>query len=314
MEIRIEIGDCREILRSLPDESIHCVVTSPPYYGLRDYGIKRQIGLESHPEEYIAALVGIFREVRRILRSDGTLWLNIGDSYAVSGNGGGGAKQDRNAGSSGGRKVGRPPNDFKPKDLIGVPWRLAFALQEDGWYLRQDIIWAKPNPMPESVRDRCTRAHEYLFQFSKSARYYYDRDAIAEPAVCDDAKRWTDRGSEKQRGHSRRHAGFNGRYAERLMREGPPKTRNRRSVWTVATQPFNGAHFATFPPALIEPCLRAGCPAGGTVLDPFAGAGTTGLVANRLGRNAILIDLNPEYAAIAKRRIIDDAPLLAEVL
>lgn len=194
-------------------------------------------------------------------------------------------------------------NGLKPKDLIGIPWRVAFALQADGWYLRQDIIWHKPNPMPESVKDRCTKAHEYVFMLSKSARYYYDAEAVREPAINADIGKWTDKWSDKQRGHGRRHAGFNGRYAAKLEAEGVPTHRNRRSVWAVSTKPYKGAHFATFPPDLIEPCILAGCPEGGTVLDPFGGSGTTGMVAKWHGRNAVLLELNPDYAELARERV-----------
>lgn len=296
MSARILIGDCREVLRTLPDESVHCVVTSPPYFGLRDYGMDGQLGQEPTPAEFVAVMVEVFREVRRVLRADGTLWLNLGDTFA------------------------------KDKNLIGVPWRVAFALQADGWCLRQDIIWAKPNPMPESVTDRCTKAHEYLFMLTKSERYHYDAEAIAEPAIYvgvtgQDAngfknpKRFDGKiaASAKQDGHGRRHAGFNNRWDEAAERGECKTTRNKRSVWEVATAPFSEAHFATFPPALIEPCIKAGCPVGGTVMDPFGGAGTTGLVADRLQRSAILIELNPEYAAMAERRIRGDAPLFTQV-
>lgn len=328
MSIRLLHGDCREVLRSLPDESVHCVVTSPPYFGLRDYGVDGQIGLEPTPDAYVAELVAVFAEARRVLRRDGTLWLNLGDSYAGSW----GAQSREHAGkhapnisalsanqvkaaqnrASGTGSLTRTPG-LKPKDLIGIPWRVAFALQADGWWLRQDVIWAKPNPMPESVGDRCTRAHEYLFMLAAAARYYYDAEAVKEPALRSDKGAWVDGGSDKQRGHGRRHAGFNGRYADKIASEGPPTHRNRRSVWPVAAEPFREAHFATFPPALIEPCILAGCPAGGVILDPFAGSGTTGMVADRLGRDAILIELNPAYVEIAERRIRGDAPLLAEV-
>ena len=303
-------GDALSWIQALPDASVHCCVTSPPYFGLRDYGVDGQIGLETTPDEYVSALVGVFREVRRVLRDDGTLWLNLGDSYASRG----GkeppqSKWDREGshdGQNGGRSRKAPPG-LKPKDLIGIPWMVAFALRADGWYLRQDIIWHKPNPMPESVTDRCTKAHEYIFSLSKSPRYYFDADAIKEPAVTKNKKSWTDGGSEKQRGHGRRHAGFNGRYAERLMNKGSPTHRNRHDVWTVATRPYKGAHFATFPPELIEPCILAGAPAGGVVLDPFGGAGTTGVVAQRLGRRFLLIELNPKYAAMADARITKEA-------
>ena len=314
MTVMLLIGDCREQLRSMRSGSVHTCVTSPPYFGLRDYQVKEQIGLEPTPDEFVAAMVEVFREVKRVLRDDGTLWLNLGDSYCSTAPGTMGdpinqrgifaGVSDRR--SEGSRKF-RPktPEGLKPKDLIGIPWRVAFALQADGWYLRSDIVWAKTNPMPESVNDRPTRSHEFIFLLSKSPQYYYDAEAVKEPAVSTDAKKWTDGGRDKQRGHGRRHEGFNGRYAERLATDGPPTTRNRRSVWTVSTKPFKGAHFATFPPDLIEPCVLAGCPAGGTVLDPFGGAGTTGLVAQRHGRNSVLCELNYDYAAITCERLGD---------
>jgi DNA modification methylase len=303
----ILIGDSLQQLATIPDASVHCCVTSPPYFGLRDYGMDGQIGLEATPDAFVARLVEVFREVRRVLRDDGTLWLNLGDSYAADRGyqvqqAKGGPKHGE-AQAAGGRSQRASDYGLKPKDLIGIPWRVAFALQSDGWYLRQDIIWHKPNPMPESVTDRCTKAHEYIFMLSKSARYFYDAEAVKEPAVSTDARKFTDGGRDKQGGHGRRHAGFNGRYADKIALEGAPATRNRRSVWTVATKPFKEAHFATFPPDLIEPCILAGCPVGGTVLDLFFGAGTTGLVAQNNGRKWIGIELNPEYAAIAKRRL-----------
>lgn len=292
MTVKILRGDCIEQLAALPDcFRVQCCVTSPPYFGLRDYGHAGQIGLESTPDEYIAKLVEVFRQVRRVLADDGTLWLNLGDSY--------GAKQ-----------------------LIGIPWRVAFALQADGWYLRSDIIWHKPNPMPESVTDRPTKAHEYLFLLSKSERYHYDAAAIAEPAESLGLNGGAyappgmppssnARSGNKARKHATDRGCPNDGVSGSVPWEG--STRNRRTVWTVATQPFSGAHFATFPPALIEPCILAGCPAGGTVLDPFGGAGTTGLVADRLQRNALLVELNPEYADMAERRIHDDAPLFSAI-
>lgn len=285
--------------------------------GLRDYGVDGQIGLEQTPEEYIAKLVDVFREVRRVLKDDGTLWVNIGDSYAHSMRQSGavhaGAKQNSNAGSiRDGFK--RCPDGLKEKDLIGIPWMLAFALRADGWYLRQDIIWAKPNPMPESVADRCTKSHEYIFMLSKSSRYFYDADAIKEPAVSTDLKKFTDGGLDKQRGHSRRHAGFNGRYAERLAQDGVPESRNRRSVWTIPTRPYAEAHFATYPPDLIRPCILAGCPVGGVVIDPFAGSGTTGKVALENGRSAILCELNPEYIKLIEKRCRVNLPLMFEAI
>jgi DNA modification methylase len=357
MSVRVLEGDCRDVLKTLPDQSVHCVVTSPPYFGLRDYGVAGQIGLEPTPAEFVAEMVAVFREVRRVLRDDGTLWLNLGDSYAGSGRGGNpeaGTKQGTNKGSQTvGVLYGREESaederarvkaqfaaerasGLKPKDLIGIPWRTAFALQADGWYLRQDIVWSKPNPMPESVQDRCTKAHEYIFMLSKSARYHYDGEAIKEPMSMSSVERLSQdvaaqRGSDrvpgktngtmkavgkidKQRGHSRRHAGFNDRWDAMERAEQCSGTRNKRSVWEVATAPFSEAHFATFPPALIEPCIKAGCPIGGMVLDPFGGAGTTGLVADRLQRNAILIELNPAYAEMGRKRIRNEAGMFGEV-
>lgn len=272
MTVEILIGDCRQMLATLPEKSVHCVVTSPPYFGLRDYGVSGQLGLEPTPEEFVAAMVEVFRDVRRVLRDDGTLWLNLGDSY-------GGKKQ-----------------------LLGIPWRVAFALQTDGWYLRQDIIWHKPNPMPESVKDRCTKAHEYIFLLSKELRYFFDADAIKEIA-----SEFGKPSVRKETGRRFRDAnagigdGMRTRPVGRTC--GNPERRNKRSVWVVIPKPFKGAHFATFPPNLIEPCVLAGCPSGGTVLDPFGGSGTTGLVAQAHGRSAILCELNPEYATMARERI-----------
>jgi DNA modification methylase len=289
-------GDCLEVLRGLPDGMAQTCVTSPPYYGLRDYGHAGQIGLEETPGAYVARLVDVFREVRRVLRDDGTLWLNLGDSYAAGGNGGGN-KNDTNVGSlTVGRKL--PPSGYKSKDLLGIPWMVAFALRADGWWLRQDIIWHKPNPMPESVTDRCTKAHEYVFLLTKSARYFYDADSIREPPTGrTDALSVINTGAD------------NGREKRTLNNDGTIGA-NARSVWTIATQPYSGAHFATMPPALAERCIKAGSRPGDMVLDPFGGAGTTGLVADRLGRSATLIELNPEYARLARERITADAPLL----
>lgn len=265
-------GDCRDVMPRLEPGSVHCCVTSPPYWGLRDYGNDRQIGLEQTPEKYVAEMVAVFREVRRVLRDDGTLWLNLGDSY-TSGMRGAYAT-DRKYGRAR-ASDSRPPTPpgLDAKQLVGIPWRVAFALQADGWYLRQDIIWHKPNPMPESVTDRCTKAHEYIFLLSKSARYYYDAESVKEPVVS---------------------TGYIG------------LGRNRRSVWTIATQPYSGAHFATFPPKLIEPCILAGCPEGGTVVDPFFGAGTTGLVVKDFNRRAIGIELEERYCEIAARRLAQE--------
>jgi DNA modification methylase len=394
--VQILKGDCRDVLRTLPDESVHCVVTSPPYFGLRDYGtatweggdpdcdhlrpaahgynpfetstlgpkadgisannsahadaVKRQqykgacakcgahrvdcqIGLEESPDAFVSEMVAVFREVRRVLRDDGTLWLNLGDTYASAW-----PCSRRNVIGTGslanGKREARLPRmggDLKEKDLIGIPWMVAFALRADGWYLRQDIVWQKPNPMPESVTDRCTKAHEYLFLMTKSYRYYYDAESIKEESVTDDPRRpygsqgaWDmdgrppdqRHGGKKRAPANVKRGGFNGKTNEMPGREAFrafTETRNKRSVWTVATAPYADAHFATFPPALIEPCILAGCPKGGTVLDPFGGAGTTGLVSDRLGRSAILMELNPDYADMAERRISGDGGMFSSV-
>ena len=259
MNQKIINGNCLDILPTLEEQSVHTCITSPPYWGLRDYGEDDQLGLESTPEEYVANMVQVFGEVKRVLRDDGTLWLNLGDSYG------------------------------KEKQLTGIPWRVALALQANGWILRQDIIWHKPNPMPESVTDRCTKAHEYIFLLSKNKKYYYDHEAIKE-----NAKSKFNGGGNKGRIGAEGWIG----HTENL-----DMTRNKRSVWTVNTKPYKGAHFATFPPDLIEPCILAGCPKGGIVLDPFAGAGTTGLVAKRFGCGLVGVELNPEYAEMARTRI-----------
>lgn len=339
MAVTIHVGDCRELLREMPDQSVHCCVTSPPYWGLRDYGVDGQIGMERTPEEYIDQLVRVFQEVRRVLRNDGTLWLNLADTYAGSrcgpdsGSTLQGSRDSQNASKVAKRTHGEADAGIPAKNLIGIPWRVALALQADGWYLRQDIIWAKPNPMPESVRDRCTKAHEYLFLLSKSPRYYFDQDAIAEELAPASVSRLS-QDVENQTGSDRVPGKTNGtmKAVSRSRRDGfirdgrstghvlPGQSaaqhrtdreestydvgrRNRRSVWTVPTQPFREAHFATYPVELIAPCLLAGCPAGGMVLDPFGGAATTGVAADQLGRNAVLIELNPDYADIGRRRI-----------
>lgn len=316
----IRHGDCRDILPTLEASSINCCVTSPPYFGLRDYGIAGQIGLERTPEEYVLELVACFREVRRVLKDNGTLWLNIGDSYNAAGRKGHGTregcqfKQGTNRASAENKDQCLPTAaDLKPKDLIGIPWRVVFALQADGWYLRADIIWHKPNPMPESVTDRPTKAHEYLFLMAKSERYYYDSYAIQEPQSEHERTR---RLREQRDGlktkytlardtpHGQHAPGASGcaRSVEARQALAEKGTRNKRSVWTVPTNAYTGAHFATFPPALIRPCILAGCPMGGTVLDPFGGSGTTGEVAEQEGRNSILIELNPQYVELVKRR------------
>jgi site-specific DNA-methyltransferase (adenine-specific) len=314
----ILIGDVRERLKELPDQSVNCCVTSPPYWGLRDYGNDGQIGLEHQPGAFIAELVQVFGEVKRVLRDDGTLWVNMGDSYASTKEGntnGTAGKVKQKAGVNDNTRKRTIPDGLKAKDLVGIPWMLAFALRADGWYLRQDIIWHKPNPMPESVTDRCTKSHEYIFLLSKSRQYYFDNKAMREPNA--DPKRtnykpgkraYAEGNTEQIPGsRTRRNDGFQA-YADGKI----PVGRNKRSVWTVTTRPFRGAHFATFPPALIEPCILAGCPEGGTVLDPFFGAGTTGLVAQRHNRKWIGCELNPEYAAIAQTRIEAEANLFTD--
>lgn len=342
MTVRILEGDCRDVLRTLPDESVHCVVTSPPYFGLRDYDVPPTAwpevtfvplagmpamtvpamtcchGLEPDPWSFIAHEVHLFREVYRALRDDGTLWLNIGDSYATKPRGSeAGIDKSRlhnavnvQSAQRASMRRGRSFGGAKHKDLLGIPWMLAFALRADGWYLRQDIIWSKPNPMPESVTDRCTKAHEYLFLLSKAPRYYYDADAISEPAAYPEGA-----GNVGPGKYGEAYAAGDERQRSKqgLSKAGPRETRNKRSVWSIATVPNKEEHFAMMPPALAEQCIRAGCPAGGTVLDPFGGAGTTGLVADRLQRDAILIELNPKNVTISERRIAGDAPLLAEV-
>lgn len=349
---RCHFGDCIETMKRMPDGIVQTCVTSPPYFGLRDYGHAGQIGLEETPAAFVAKLVEVFREVRRVLRDDGTLWLNLGDSYAGSW----GAQSREHAGKhapnisaisanqviAAQRKAsgtGSIPagSGLKPKDLMGIPWRVAFALQEDGWYLRQDIIWHKPNPMPESVQDRCTKAHEYIFLLSKSPIYYCDMGAIKEQATgqapgnvnapkgqaeyeAGDERHRTKAGlaayaararSKRdtfKRDDSKRAEVFPGQSmgthrSDREESEWPLDTRNKRSVWTVATTPYKGAHFATFPTELIEPCILAGAPAGGVVLDPFFGSGTTGQVAQNLGRAFIGCELNPAYESLQAERL-----------
>lgn len=369
MTVDIRVGDCRELLKAMPDESVHCVVTSPPYYGLRDYGVAGQIGSEATPDEHIAVPVEVFEEVRRVLRKDGNLWLNYGDCYASSPNGKKAAECKRD-GSDDRTFRDKPFSTvggiFKPKDLMLMPSRVAIALHAAGWWVRSENIWHKPNPMPDSAIDRTTPAHEKVFHLTRSARYWYDADAVRTPLaektltifgterhdLGNDAggnvkaSNWArtvpkrtpkikmpdglntaagaqesfhpqgcEKGKtkDKQRGHSRRHAGFNDRWNGMSKAEQQFAGANLRNVWTIATAAFDEAHFATFPPALVEPCIKAGCPTGGVVLDPFGGAGTVGLVADRLGRNSILFELNPEYAAIAERRIKNDAGMFGSV-
>ena len=324
MSVTILQGDCIERLHELPEASAHCCVTSPPYWGLRDYGAAGQIGLEPTVELYVAKMVAVFAEVSRVLRDDGTLWLNLGDCYNAYNHNRGpanGANKNHHE-SMPAAAVGLTHRGLMPKNLIGVPWRVAFALQAAGWILRSDIIWHKPNPMPESVTDRPTKAHEYIFLMTKSARYYYDAEAIKEPASLDTHARYARRRSEvyqapgqpKHNGsifaarpgvnpkaaQNAKGAKQNGSFSAAV--KDIVTDRNKRTVWTVPTYGYAEAHFATFPPDLIKPCILAGCPVGGTVLDPFGGSGTTGMVATELGRSAILIELNPEYVEMAKQR------------
>jgi site-specific DNA-methyltransferase (adenine-specific) len=294
--------ECLAGLRELPDQSVQTCVTSPPYFGLRDYGNPEQIGLEPTPDLFVAKMVEVFREVKRVLRNDGTLWLNLGDSYASSSSAGdkvfGNPEFNANRPSRAATKTAAKtiPPGLKPKDLIGIPWRVAFALQADGWYLRQDIIWAKPNPMPESVGDRCTKAHEYIFLLSKSPRYFYDSEAVKEQSFSVPQIRLRSNGvSSEDQG---KRIGFGNLTANC----GVSESRNRRSVWSVATQPYAEAHFATFPPDLITPCILAGSPVDGVVLDPFSGSGTTLQVAKDLGRKAIGFELNPDYCKLIAKR------------
>ena len=330
---RLLTGDALAVLRTLPDGLARCCVTSPPYFGLRDYGMDGQLGLEPTPDAYVARMVEVFREVRRVLSDDGTLWLNVGDSYAAMRSyqvpsTKGGAKHSPAQGKLGASVV---PDGLKGKDLVGIPWRLAFALQSDGWYLRSDVIWAKNNPMPESVTDRPTKAHEYVFLLSKQARYYYDAAAIAEPVTESTTARLA-QDVDHQRGSDRVPGKTNGRMKavpprfggskygdadtpESRTKSGKPyiatATRNARTVWTIATRGYAGAHFATMPPELAQRCVLAGSAPGDTVLDPFGGSGTTAMVAVGAGRDAIHIDLNPAYYALAVDRI---GPMLCEVV
>jgi DNA modification methylase len=328
--------DCLTGLRSMADNSVDCCVTSPPYFGLRDYGNERQIGLEDTPEEYVSKMVEVFEQVRRVLKPEGNLWLNLGDSYAGSGMGAANyphlasEKQKSNHGSS--TAAGRGGNKYglKPKDLIGIPWMVAFALRSAGYYLRQDIIWSKPNPMPESVTDRCTKAHEYIFLMSKSQKYYYDHEAIKTECKNpeDDLRRITKatmngKSTPNEERNGIRNPSVGGKKHKNLMEKGQSvhtmhRTRNehgvdfyiekanKRSVWTVITKGYSEAHFATFPEDLIVDCIKAGCPEGGLILDPFMGAGTTALVARKLNRNYIGFELNPDYIKIANKRLNDE--------
>ena len=314
MTVNIINGDCRAIVPTLKADSFDCIVTSPPYWGLRDYGVDGQIGLEPTLDSYVETMAALGDELWRVLKPEGTFWLNLGDSYSGGGRGGRPAdspfrKQATNAGS-----LVKPPKwsetGLKPKDLCGVPWRVAFALQSRGWWLRSAIIWHKPNPMPESVTDRPTSAYEMVFLLTKAERYFYDADAIREVGAEPREFLSGTRGDGSQCDV----LGRSGRQALGPTGFGTTGSRNARNVWTVSTKPFSGSHFATMPPDLAERCIRAGCPIGGRVLDPFGGAGTTGLVADRLGRSATLIELNPAYRDMASNRVQDDSPLFANVV
>ena len=344
MTVRIIVGDVFDRLAELSNESVHCIVTSPPYWGLRDYGVDGAIGLEPTFDEHLDVMGRVFREARRVLRKDGTCWMNYGDAYAGSANGRSAA--DTKALGNDDRTFRDKPFStvggvFKPKDLMMMPARVVIALQADGWWLRSEIVWAKPNPMPESVIDRPTSAHEKIYLLTKSARYFYDADAVRIPltggahARRKDGERKPAKGSDPKDGragtwkensrgrkmpdgwdtgpgaHGTIHR--KGRENGRGNDSGQDRGANLRNVWRIAPHPFPGAHFATFPPALVAPCIKAGCPQDGVVLDPFAGSGTTGLVAERLGRDTILIELNPDYAEMARVRIKADAPMITDV-
>ncbi len=301
-------SDARAI--PLADCSMNCVVTSPPYWRQRDYGYPAQLGQEETLKEYIDALVSVFAEVHRVLRNDGTLWLNMGDCYAS-----GGRTRTLENSTAKSTIAGKPTgqqqmlnvatrmgNGVARKNLMGLPWRVAFALQDVGWNLRSDVIWFKTNPMPSNVKDRPTCAHEYIFLFSRRPSYYYDHQSMQEPATSTEARYWSDNGRDKQRGHSRQHAGFNRSYAEKIAREGVPKTRNVRDVWPMAVARFEDSHYATFPPELARRCILAGCPEGGIVFDPFAGSGTSIMAAQDLGRRGVGLELGAKYLPMAHRR------------
>ena len=292
------VGDARAVLAQVPASTARMCCTSPPYWGLRDYGHGGQIGLEQTPEEYTAQLVEVFRQVRRVLRDDGTLWVNLGDSYSRS-KCGGRNDAEKMYGSAAAHEGLKPRSGLKPKDLVGIPWRVAFALQADGWYLRSDIIWAKPNPMPESVTDRPTKAHEYVFLLSKSPRYFYDADAIKEDASTPGGRAGYSGYSARAKAMGREPSGNEAPGAEKVLNS---PHRNKRTVWTVTPKPYAGAHFACWPPALVTPMILAGSRVGDLVLDPFMGSGTTAQVAQDLGRDWLGCELNPEYLELQKKR------------
>lgn len=309
-DFTLYVGDVRDVLRQLPAGSINCCVTSPPYWKQRNYGIEGQIGLEETPDEYVATMVEVFQEVKRVLADDGTVWLNLGDSYAGNATGSdttrsmlGGGKMTQTVAGNRPDKCG---DGLKQKDLVGIPWLVAFALRADGWYLRSEIIWSKPNAMPESIHDRPTCAHEKVFLLSKSSRYFYDKESVKEKAEW---KRWGDQTNAKYNQTNNGKAGFIKDRSKKHIYEyinspGDQEglTKNLRNVWTIMTQPYPEAHFATYPEALVEPCIKAGCPEGGTVLDPFIGSGTTAFVARKHGRKCIGIELNEDYAKLIAKR------------
>lgn len=302
----ILIGDVRDVLPTLSSDQFDCVVTSPPYWGLRDYGVEGQIGLEPTMQGYLDTMVGVCRELRRVLKPEGTFWLNIGDCYNAGRNGGhpGGKKQWKPNQQKYQGRSGANVEGLKPKDLCMIPNRLAIALQEDGWYVRSEIIWAKTACMPESVKDRPTSSHEKVWLLTKNDKYFYDADAIKTPVKQDWGVRNRSNGKYHNEGTGLNpHSGLEKTYT----------MANARNVWSIPPKPFKGAHFATMPPELAERCIKAGCPQGGSILDPFGGAGTTGLMANRLGRQYTLIELNDEYASMAKDRIHGEAPLLEAI-
>lgn len=308
MKARILVGSALDRLKELPDGCVRTVVTSPPYWGLRDYGEDAQIGRENTPSEFVESLCRVFDEIWRVLADDGTIWINLGDSYA------GGSQSIANTGRAGFGKdrevtVKRMGDGLKQKDLVGIPWRFAFAMQERGWYLRQDIIWSKPNPLPESVTDRCTKSHEYIFLMTKSPRYFYDSEAIREPLAESSVGRLK-QDIESQAGSTRAHGDVG--LVVKAMGD-IDRGRNKRSVWSVPVARYKEAHFAVYPPALIEPCILAGSEPGDTVLDPFSGSGTTGEVALLNGRDYIGVELNPEYADLSDRRISGAVGMLGEV-
>jgi DNA modification methylase len=322
MKAKILVGDVLHRISEISDGSVQCVVTSPPYWGLRDYGNDEQIGLEQNPQDYIDAMVKVFRQVKRVLANDGVLWINIGDSYSGSGKGpAGNLGKTHNERHLEHKTGGIVPEGMKPKDLVGIPWMLAFALRADGWYLRQDIIWHKPNPMPESVTDRCTKSHEYVFMLTKSVKYFFDAKAIEEPSKTKPGATWSERKAagatagnvivgDGVRNGTQRVVHGKGVTSNLTRQDG---MRNKRSVWSITTKPFKGAHFAVMPEALVEPCVLASSRIGDTVFDPFSGSGTVGVVSNRLGRDYIGCELNGEYAKLSRERLEDANGLYAEV-